>query len=206
MKFILFVEGHTEKKSLPAFLKRWLDPQLSQPIGIKTVRFEGWADFRRDVRKKALLYLNDPRHSDIRAVIGLIDLYGPTFYPGHLTAADERYIWAKKEIEAEVGHPKFRQFFAVHETEAWLLSNPDLFPAKIKSALPGRVAQPETVNFNEPPAKLLDKLYREKLNQIYKKTTFGKELFDSLEPSTVYARCQKFRELLDEMLLLASLP
>ena len=26
MKFVLFVEGHTEKIGLPSFLKRWLDP------------------------------------------------------------------------------------------------------------------------------------------------------------------------------------
>ena len=42
MKFVLFVEGHTEKAALPAFLKRWLDPQLEQRVGLKPVRFEGW--------------------------------------------------------------------------------------------------------------------------------------------------------------------
>lgn len=42
MKIVLFVEGHTEKKSLPDFFKRWLDPQLPERIGIKVVRFEGW--------------------------------------------------------------------------------------------------------------------------------------------------------------------
>ncbi len=41
MKFVLFVEGHTEKAAVGPFLKRWLDPQLSSPVGIKTVRFEG---------------------------------------------------------------------------------------------------------------------------------------------------------------------
>jgi hypothetical protein len=29
MKFILLVEGQTERNSAAAFLKRWLDPQLS---------------------------------------------------------------------------------------------------------------------------------------------------------------------------------
>jgi len=28
MKFILFVEGYTEDKALPQFLKKWLDPRL----------------------------------------------------------------------------------------------------------------------------------------------------------------------------------
>jgi hypothetical protein len=38
MKFILFVEGYTEDKALPQFLKKWLDPQLPNPVGIQTVR------------------------------------------------------------------------------------------------------------------------------------------------------------------------
>jgi hypothetical protein len=44
MKFILFVEGQTERGSAAAFLKRWLDPQLRQPIGIQPVSFDGYAD------------------------------------------------------------------------------------------------------------------------------------------------------------------
>jgi hypothetical protein len=43
MKFILFVEGYTEKQGILTFLKRYLDPRLSQPVGIKPVRFDGWA-------------------------------------------------------------------------------------------------------------------------------------------------------------------
>ena len=39
MKFVLFVEGYTEKYGVPAFLKRFLDPRLSRPVGIKAVTF-----------------------------------------------------------------------------------------------------------------------------------------------------------------------
>ena len=49
MKFILFVEGHTERQVLPAFLKRWLDAQLAQPVGIKVVRFEGWPHYESEI-------------------------------------------------------------------------------------------------------------------------------------------------------------
>ena len=41
MKFVLFVEGHTEKKSIAPFLKRWLDPKLKQSVGFQVVRFDG---------------------------------------------------------------------------------------------------------------------------------------------------------------------
>jgi len=204
VKFVLFVEGYTEKKALPAFLKRWLDPQLPRPVGMQTVRFEGWAELRKGVRKKAHLYLNGPQRDEILPVIGLLDLYGPTFYPGHLVNAEDRNRWAKKEIEDEVDHPRFRQFFSVHEVEAWLLSQPELFPAEVRTALPGNIAQPESVNFQQPPAKLLEQLFKEKLKQTYKKITHGKNLFDKLDPSVAYNKCPHLKGLLDEMLRLAS--
>lgn len=68
---------------------------------------------------------------------------------------------------------------------------------------PGKVSQPETVNFAEPPAKLLNRLYRDRLRRTYKKVTHGKELFDRLDPETAYDKCPTLKELLDEMLKLA---
>jgi hypothetical protein len=67
MKFVLFVEGYTEKQRIPAFLKRYLDPRLSQPVGIKPVRFDGWAELVKDAPRKSRMYLNDPKQkTDIR--------------------------------------------------------------------------------------------------------------------------------------------
>ncbi len=202
MRFVLFVEGDTER-ALPPFFKRWLDPQLPRRVGISPVRFTGWAEQRREVRKRAHLHLNGPRAEEIIAVISLIDLHAPDFYPAHLAGASERYEWAKSAIEKEVGHPKFRQFFAVHETEAWLLSQPELFPAEVRGGFPGRIDQPETVNFNEPPSHLLNRLYRDKLRRTYKKIVNGKVLFDQLDPEIAYQKCPKLKELFDDMLRLA---
>lgn len=202
MRFVLFVEGDTER-ALPSFLKRWLDPKLPQRVGITAVRFTGWAELRREVAKKARMYLESPRASEIIGVIALLDLYGPDFYPAHLTGAGERYDWAKSEIEREVGHPKFRQFFAVHETEAWLLSQPELFPAEVRRGFPGRVGQPETVNFTEPPSRLLSRLYKDSFHRTYKKIVDGRELFDRVEPEIAYNKCPKLKALLNEMLHMA---
>ncbi len=200
MKFVLFCEGPTERKSLPAFFKRWLDDKLSQPVGIAPVKFGGWRDLYEGAPKKAQLRLKE---TDVIAVISLLDLYGPTFYPEHLNAADKRYDWAKKHMEERVGQDKFRQFFAVHEVEAWLLSDLTLFPKEIKSGFPGKAKNPETVNFNEPPAKLLDRLYGDRLKRSYKKVTQGKELFDKLSPEKARNKCPRLTEMLDEMLKLA---
>jgi hypothetical protein len=204
MKFVLFVEGHTEDRSLPSFLKRWLDTRLARPVGIKTVRFEGWAELRREVNRRAHLYFRSPEAADIVAVISLLDLYGPNFYPPYLTTSSEKYDWAKEIIENEVNHSRFRQFFAVHEVEAWLLSQPDIFPPEIRSGFPGRISQPETVNSVEPPAELLKRLYRDRLRKNYKKVVNGKEFFDRLDPDVAYEKCPKLRELLDTMLALGN--
>jgi len=137
------------------------------------------------------------------AAIGLLDLYGPTFYPPDQKSASERYAWAKRHLEEKVGHPRFRQHFAVHETEAWLLSNPENLPDQVRKALPGRCSRPEDVNFDEPPAKLLDRLYRAKLSRRYIKTADGADLFHVLQPEHAARKCPSLQALLDDMLALA---
>jgi hypothetical protein len=203
MRFILFVEGHTENKSLPNFLKKWLDPRLDNPVGIRTIRFEGWPELVKDAPLKAKMHLEGPAKDDIIAVISLLDLYGPTFYPHHVEKYDDRYEWGKKYIEDMVNQPRFFQFFAVHEVEAWLLSQPGIFPLKVKDALSEKTKTPELVNFNEPPAKLLERLYPLHIKKTYKKVVNGKELFDKLDPNIAYHKCPKLKELLDKMLELA---
>lgn len=202
MKFILFVEGHTEDKALPKFLKKWLDPKSTKPVGIKTVRFDGWPGLVKDAPLKAKMYLNGPAKDDIIAVISLLDLYGPTFYPKDCTDSQMRFDWAKKKMEDDVGQSKFFQFFAVHEVEAWLLSEPRIFPLAIQKAFK-KIDLPETVNFDEPPAKLLDRLYDSQIKHSYKKVVNGKDLFSRLDPDVAYQKCPKLKELLDKMLELA---
>ena len=139
-------------------------------------------------------------------MIGLIDLYGPQkvgFYPGQANTPDERYDWGVQHLEKKVGRDRFRMFFAVHEFEAWLLSQPDIFLPKIKNALPAKIAQPENVNFDEPPAKLLDRIYKAQTQRNYKKTTYGKELFKKLDPAEAVKKCPRLKQMLQEMLNLA---
>jgi len=98
---------------------------------------------------------------------------------------------------------RFRHFFAVYETEAWLLSQPDIFPDAVKKAFPKNVTQPETVDSNDHPSQLLERLYKEKMRQEYGKTTTGPDLFNALDPDVAYNKCPRLKEMLDEMLRLA---
>ncbi len=200
MKFVLFVEGHTEQKALPDFLRRWLDPKLNQRIGIQVVRFEGWSQLLKDSPIKAGMYM---KRQDVIAVIALLDLYGPTIHADRAKGVCDCYDETKRKIEADVCCPGFHQFFAVHETEAWLLSDPMIFPAEVRSAFPGKVQNPEEVNFDQPPSKLLDSIYRSKTGHTYKKVTQGRELFGKLNPEMAYRKCPHLKDLLDEMLRMA---
>jgi hypothetical protein len=204
MKFVLLVEGQTEKDSAAAFIKRWLDPQLKQPVGIQVVSFNGYAELVRKMATKTQMHLEGPNQAEIIAVVGLLDLYGPEFYPPDKSTAEDRYAWGKAYFEQEVGLARFRMFFAVHEFEAWLLSQPDIFPKEVKNAMPNaKTSLPERVNFNEPPAKFLDRIYKQATKKNYKKTTYGKQLFPKLDPSLAAAKCPYLKAMLDEMLQLA---
>jgi len=201
MKFILFVEGDTEKGALAPFLKRWLDPRLPKPVGLQPVRFEGWADLVKNSPTKANLYLSQP---DVIAVIALLDLYGPTIYPEDRNTPAERYQWGKEFLEREVNKSNFLQFFAVHEVEAWLLSDPSIFPDSIKSSIQKISDSPEEINNTKPPAKRLDDIYKKQTKKRYMKTTCGINLFSKLDPNIAYQKCPYLKALLDEMLRMAS--
>ncbi len=204
MNFVLMVEGQTEDKALREFLQKWLDQELPTKVGIKIVRFDGWSDLVKGAAAKVQWHLNNPREKDnIIAVIALLDLYGPTFYPGNKATPAERYEWAKSFMEQKVGHPKFRQHFAVHETEAWLLSEPSIFPQAIEESLAGKYPPPEQINSHKPPSKLLIELYNIRLKREYKKITDGKALFAKLSPDVAYQKCPSLKALLDEMRQLA---
>jgi hypothetical protein len=203
VKFVVLVEGDTEKQSIAEFLKRWLDPQLREPVGVKPVFHHGYADLTNKIARKAQMHLDGPDAADIVGVVGLLDLYGPDFFPQHLTTATERRDWGTAHFEKLVDRDRFRMFFAVHEFEAWLLADPSLLPSAVKAALPGKATKPESVNFNEPPAKLLGRLYAEKLKKRYRKTTDGKLLFGRLDPTLAADKCPFLKSMLTDMLAMA---
>ena len=45
----------------------------------------------------------------------------------------------QKYLEAQVGHDRFRQHFAVLETEAWLLCDPTLVPEGVPKKSPEQI-------------------------------------------------------------------
>jgi hypothetical protein len=197
MRFILFCEGQTERLMSP-FIKRWLDSKLTQKVRVHPVRFNGWRQMVDDVCVKADLWLNGNGSQDVIAVISLLDLYGPTIYPKNLTTSGERYDWLTKHMEGRCRQTRFRHYCAVHETEAWLLSQPSLFPHDVRPFIE-KIREPEKVNNDKPPSKLLNELYLAKTGKKYKKTVNGQDLFSKLDPELATQKCPHLKAMLDHM-------
>jgi hypothetical protein len=204
MKFILFVEGATEKQGAVDLIRRWLNsPCRHVRVGIKPIDVKGCGNFLREVPRKARLHLSGPDSQQIVGIIGLMDLYGANIFPRHLSTVEEKWQWGKNKLEEEVDHPNFKMFFAVHEVEAWLLSQPEVLKLNWGKELLSRLGRPEEINLQEPPNKLLARIYRAQKNRKYKKPTDGKAFFDKLDPEIAHNKCPYLRQMLDEMLRLA---
>lgn len=205
----LFVEGDTERgearrRTLSAFFHRWLDPQLpsASKVGITPVKFQGVSNYLDDLPQKVALYLDDGRAN---FVFGLIDLYGIPVSRIDLSkysTIQEKVKAGRAQIRALVPQEyreRFRQHFAVHEIEAWLLAYPEQWPAEVRSQITKR--PPEQVNFNEPPAKFLKRI----LGGRYKKTTTAMNVFPRVDPQGAINQCPHLKHLVEDMLAVARL-
>ncbi|MEO7715688.1 MAG: DUF4276 family protein [Capsulimonas sp.] len=198
MKFILFVEGETERKALPEFLSRCITLRFSEG---KHVRFEaidlkGWANLHKEVAQRSRDYIEGPEKDKIIAIISLLDLYGPDFCPEGESIAT-RYELGVEHMKRSMDDKKYRHFFAVHETEAWLLSDPRIFPQKVQEALKPLSKNPEKINSGHPPAKQLNTIYRSKLNRSYNKVTDGANLFPQLDAKIALDACPYLNQMIE---------
>ena len=176
--------------------------ESSEPlrVGVDVVKFKGSGDYRLSFAERATVLAGSGRFA---AIFGLLDLYQSGLdYPPHLSL-DAKYVWAKQQLEESAGVIGFRQHFAVHETEAWLLSDSTVLPDRVRRKLPASVATPERVDFREPPARVLQQAFWDALGKKYKKIEDGVDLFRRLDPEKAYERCPHLKLLLDDMLELA---
>jgi len=204
---MLFVEGATERgdarrKTLPAFFRKWLDPQLPElsRVGIRAVKFQGVSNYLEDLGDKLGQYLES---GEATYVFGLVDLYGlppDRFDFSRCSTLADRVRAARRVIRSLVPdrfQACFRQHFAVHEVEAWLLAYPEKWPPHIRSQIEKR--RPEEVNFGEPPAKFLKRL----LGGRYRKTVHAKNILPKVDAQIAIDKCPYLRALAHDLLQVA---
>ncbi len=213
MKFVMIVEGETEKRGVPDLLARSLTERgLPQRIGIDPINLKGGGtDLFDKVAQKGKSYVRGGPGFQAKTigVFGLLDLYNPSFdriWPASAVSRDDRLDWAARRVENRVNSPMFRMFFAVHEVEAWILSQPEILPfyAKLSVLERKRIAQPELVNFRNPPARWLAEHWWNNLRRKYMKTVDGPNLMRKLNPTVVFGKCPQFRKIVEFMVERAS--
>jgi hypothetical protein len=206
MKFILIVEGQTERKGVPDFIRKWLNEggRLQTSVGVRAISLKGGGrDLFARIADKAISHLKGPRRQGIVGVIGLLDLYNPGFeWPKNCDSVDQRWQWGIEQIENKVSDDKFRMFFAVHEVEAWMLSEPSELHVTLSKADETAVKAPEKINFQTPPSKWLKQRYKH-LKPACMKTTHGPEILGRLDPGITHDKCPYFGMMLDQMRVLA---
>ena len=198
MRFVLFAEGKTEH-AVRHLIGRWIEAKTGKRVAVRIVVFRGNADYLATITRKVHVQLDSPVNHDAIGV-GLLDLYGlPIRGLKGLPDVDSRYHHAKRGVEQKVKHKRFHQFFAVHETEAWLLGDPECLPSDIRSKLHDCFDRPETVDMDDPPSARIKRAYLQTMPKSYKKAIMGPRWFDKLDIERATERCPYLKGLLDSL-------
>ncbi len=197
MRIILIVEGDTEKRSIEGLIRRQLLEMTGKKIGVTAINVNGYGNFFHDIPQRVKKYLTGPDRDEILAVAGLMDLYKSPYARDVHRPVSDRVIEGTRLFEESVRQDRFRMFFAVHEYEAWLLSDVEKFDPAIRSRIASHARYPEEVNTDEPPSKYLKRLYSEYLHREYKKTVDGTVLMGRIDPQRVYDQCPNYRAMID---------
>jgi hypothetical protein len=207
-RLLILVEGQSEE----IFVKQTLTPYLAShgvylesPVVLWTRRLSSGGGYRGGVSnwnqiRRNLLALT--RDGDAW-ITTLLDFYGlPKDFPGLAEAlqtgnAEQKITALQERFSAEINHPQFIPFLALHEFEAWLFSAPDTVEAHFGLELLAEklrlivqeAGAPERINLGadtHPKARLRS------LISSYKETSDGPTLLEKIGIPTVRANCPHF--------------
>jgi hypothetical protein len=219
-RLLMLVEGQSEE----IFVKHTLAPILEErgvyvqpPIVLWTKRRPSGGGFRGGVSSWSQIRKNlQPLISDTDAwITTLLDFYGfPEDIPGYLDALAiganhprEKVRALQARFGAEIGHPRFIPFIALHEFEAWVFSSPEVVAEHFGSAgLADKVrkavrdaGEPELINHGvhtHPKARL------QEMNSSYKETSDGPTLMNKIGIPAIRVACPHFADWVEQLELL----
>jgi hypothetical protein len=214
----MLVEGQSEE----IFVKQTLTPFLAErgvyvqpPVVLWTKRIPSGGGFRggvsswNQIRKN----LQPLTHDSDALVTTLLDFYGlPEDFPGYQDALGagqprDRVVALQARFEAEIGHPRFIPFLALHEFEAWVFCSPEIvaehfgsanLAAKVRKAVQD-AGEPELINHGKethPKARLLG------MGSGYKETSDGPTLMSKIGIPAIRSACPHFSRWLDRIEML----
>jgi len=215
----MLVEGQSEE----IFVKQTLAPYLAErgvyvqpPIVLWTKRIPSGGGYRGGVSNWNQIRRSlAPLTFDSDAwVTTLLDFYGlPDDVPGYQVARGpgnprDNVAALQEQLIAEINHPRFIPFLALHEFEAWVFCAPEVVAAHFdRESLAANVQQavahagePELINHGEtthPKARL------KAMATGYKETSDGPMLMDKIGIPAIRAACPHFAAWLDRLEALA---
>jgi len=218
-RLLMLVEGQSEE----IFVKQTLAPYLAErgvyvqsPIVLWTKRISSGGGYRGGVSNWHQIRRSlAPLTFDSDAwVTTLLDFYGlPDDVPGYQVARGpgnprDNVAALQEQLIAEINHPRFIPFLALHEFEAWVFCAPEVVAAHFdRESLAANVQQavahagePELINHGEtthPKARL------KAMATGYKETSDGPMLMDKIGIPAIRAACPHFAAWLDRLEALA---
>ncbi len=195
-RIVVLCEGDTEERALQQFIgRRWRAEGLGH-VGLQGINLGGKL---QDIGKYTVRYLGE---TEILAVFTLLDLQGMTYVKHGVSDGLELKInrvrkWLRDQAKSADGS-RFRAHVCVHQIEAWILAEGHTLAARLNANLEPD-AEAESKNFQNPPAKRLNDLFRLHAGRSYRKIIDGTRLFAKMEFEPVYKSCQYFREFYDDL-------
>jgi hypothetical protein len=206
VRVVVYCEGDTEELILKPLLAPYRERLAGCGYGLDVHIFNGAPELKRKIGAATRAAL---QHG-VERVFGLIDLYGaPIVWPRNVLQSDDplaaRCEYAREQMRSWVPsdiRDRFHPHLAVHELEAWLLADSQALSDEMGRKV-GPWPRPEEVDFDKPPAALLNELFHTRPNKKrYDKKVDGRMLFGKVNVDTVYQMCPNFRAFVDDLLAL----
>lgn len=200
-RIVLLCEGETETLATQRFLRPQFEVDGLKPIALHPINLKGKLG---DIGDYTLRYRTDRR---VAAVFTMIDLYGmklPTFSPG--TSLENKVstarAWLREQIR-DVDPDFFHPHVCVHELEAWFLAEGKALGKRLKHPKLRPDRQSERKNFENPPTKRVNELFRKHLKHEYRKIADGGPLLSELSHDAVIEACEYYREFYEDLTAVA---
>jgi len=191
---VVLCKGRTEEIAVKHFISRQWEADGLKAVGLLPINLKGKL---KDIFEYVPLYHRDPKFI---AVFTLIDLCGMSRVQHNRDdELFEKVARVKNWLQDDFEPIFFRPHLSVHEIEAWLLAEGDCLAKRLKDTniKPDRNA--ETKNFDNPPHRRIEALFKSRHHDDYHKINDGTLLFQCLQFQPVYDTCQYFREFYNEL-------
>ena len=194
----MLCEGRTEELAVEHFIARQWKADGFGAVGL------GHRNLKGNFNKVGPFGRNSLDRRDVLAVFTLVDLYkmNRVIQPSddELDAKVDRVrSWLRTQVR---GHRRAQDFFthvSVHEVEAWILAEGEALSRRLQDPSIRPDPQAELKDFQKPPKKRMDELFRRKKKIRYRETLDGQPLFVKMEFQPVYDSCPYFRKFYDDL-------